>query len=632
MKFNKELLLKHKFWLLLALTLPLSLGALALLATSVSGNISRARDGLDKEQKRLKVTGTIRTPADIARARHEADIEKAAEKVVHEQAYVVQDALFTWPERVEKGFNFHAGLFAQQIKIKRGAGGGEMTKDADRLIHGVVIERGESFIEVQAKDKNKYKFYMSRNVVSKIPVEGDNSVKEAKFSEIRKGDLVEVAFHKGKYFNEPLTDRELQAYRETDVYLSQIDGLLEQVEPMTAKGAGVVQLKSNSGNWYYKKGEYPPSRDDGQKFLVFLDGGWVQAEGDISEEAWLAQEDLWIQRELYRLIRLANDYVSKFEGKGGEAKNTPYTFKNPFWDLKITWPGGAKLLMTITNRQDRKLKLDDLTFRVQFNKSMAPEAVPINGPPLGPHETRTLPTIDLNGENPSRKGVYGVEQALTWETAAVKRIDMITIGSLQGGEIAMCNRTYSDNQQSLKGDTLKQDFQVIKTKKPSKFDRGLGGRGRGPKGRPGRHRPEEDVVNAENEMTKHNLIRNRYIEVIPQVSRRVPVGLSLIVDQDHIDRVIRAFNNSKLRFLMTQLSLNRYPGSLRPQLPVETTNSGLLNPFDRPDRIVEQPQSTGSADEMETNIEMVLYGIVTLYDRYPQPLPGLPWINKGANP
>ncbi len=447
--------------------------------------------------------------------------------------------------------------------------------------------------------------------MAKNAVEGDDKgPKEVEFAGIQRGDQVAVAFHQGKYFAEPLTDRELQIYTGSNVYLSQIDRLLTQVEPMTAKGEGVVQLRTTGGtNWYYKKGDLPPSRDD-QRFLVYLNEGWKDATGEISEEAWIAQEDLWVQSEIYRLIRMANDNVSKFKGTGGDAKNKTYTFTNPFWELAITWPGGPKLTVKIKNRQDRRQKLDDLAFRVRFSHTMDPETIAVGGPPLGPQEVRELP-ITLNGDNPGRKGIFGVEQVLTWETAAVRRIDAISIGSLQSNEIAMCNRTYSDPQQSLKNDEWKQGDVLGRAKKLERGGRG----GRGAK-------KVVTIAEAANQITKHGLIRNRYMEVNPQVSRRIPVAVALIVDQDHIDRVEAAFNNSKLRFLTTQLSLNRYPGSLRPVLPVETTTSGLINPREvRPTRQPENEQpSSGSSDEMENNIEMVIYGVVTLYERYPPPL------------
>ena len=41
-----------------------------------------------------------------------------------------------------------------------------------------------------------------------------------------------------------------------------------------------------------------------------------------------------------------------------------------------------------------------------------------------------------------RKGIYSVEQKLSWETAAVKRIDRISIGNTFGDDISHSHRTF----------------------------------------------------------------------------------------------------------------------------------------------------------------------------------------------
>ena len=176
----------------------------------------------------------------------------------------------------------------------------------------------------------------------------------------------------------------------------------------------------------------------------------------------------------------------------------------------------------------------------------------------------------------------------------------------------------------LRNDVFKQGEIVGIPKKKSRYDDSRFG-GRGKKG----GRRDIEIVEADNEITKHNLIRNRYVEVTPMVSRRVPVAVALIVDQDHIDYVQQAFNNSKLRFLTTQESFNRFPGSLRPQLPIEPMAGGADTPNSRNYR-PEPVQPTAGADDLEINIEMLIYGIVTLYERYPPPL--IPPTVPGAPP
>jgi hypothetical protein len=616
MKLDKETLLKQKFWILLLVTLPLTLGAIFLLVTSVSGEISAKRKKVESDLKAFKSAGEIKTPNELAIAKRDADIEKGKEKVVWEKAYEKQEDLFTWPKKVEDEFNFKSGLFAQKISVYRSKEPPADTTKNDRRLVGKVLDQKGGYIEVLGSDNKKHTIFRSMHWnLDKIPVEGDEAKKEITFSDIRVGDGVAVWVHRGKYFNEPLTDDELNAYKAAGVYLSQIDPILAQLQPMNAKGEGVVQLKG----WWYEKGKLPPSRTNGeQRFLYFLDQGWIEAQGDISEEAWLAQEDLWIQRELFRLVRMANDEVSKFEGvtaedkKGGDDKNKVYTFRNPYWEMGLNLQSSNKLVVSLKNLLSRKQKLE-VKFRVRFNKTMAPEIISISGDPLGPQK-EWKKDILFKDDNPARKGIYGVEQVLTWETAAVKRIDLVSVGSLSSDEYSHGHRTFADDQKPL---TAKKELKpgealpalVTDTQK----SRAPGGRGSARTKR---------VDTTALDQTRHGLIRNRYVEFSPQ-ARRVPVSLALIVDQDHIDRVETAFNNSKLRFLTTQVLLNQYTSSVRPQLPL-VDDKGVVGPPRVAPPTYGQPGApvAGASGglELENNYEMVLYGIVTLYERYPPPL------------
>src|SRR5207244_3700596 len=56
-----------------------------------------------------------------------------------------------------------------------------------------------------------------------------------------------------------------------------------------------------------------------------------------------------------------------------------------------------------------------------------------------------------------RDGIYGVEQVLTVNTAAVRRIDQICIGSNTPGEMAFSHRTIVDGLRALKADAEKKE-------------------------------------------------------------------------------------------------------------------------------------------------------------------------------
>jgi hypothetical protein len=97
-----------------------------------------------------------------------------------------------------------------------------------------------------------------------------------------------------------------------------------------------------------------------------------------------------------------------------------------------------------------------------------------------------------------------------------------------------------------------------------------------------------------------------------------------------VDRVLTHFNNSKLRFLETQVLLNHYSGSLQPPPPPDAKSD---NPrpgfpgFGPGNRGPGQPAAAGGGQDLETNMEIVIYGIMTLYQRYPPP-PNMPVAEK----
>src|SRR5262249_37056473 len=177
--------------------------------------------------------------------------------------------------------------------------------------------------------------------------------------------------------------------------------------------------------------------------------------------------------------------------------------------------------------------------------------ITIGGEPLGPLETREVKEHDVEGQ--AATGIYGVEQVINWETAAVKRIDQISFGSLASGDCAHGQRTYP---------------QGLKPFKERKDKAGGGKQPGGPKLDPNMKMPDvggfKGREGGDGNVTVNGLHADRYLEPPTRQTRRIPVGVALIVDQEHVDRVLLAFTKSRLRFVTTQVILNRYPDSVRP--------------------------------------------------------------------
>jgi hypothetical protein len=90
-----------------------------------------------------------------------------------------------------------------------------------------------------------------------------------------------------------------------------------------------------------------------------------------SAEAWIAQENVWIQREIFRLIKGVNDDISVFRPivewpvdknaktfdqdlARGEKKNFAYRFQNVNFEVSLTLEANDTLKFKISNLLPRK--------------------------------------------------------------------------------------------------------------------------------------------------------------------------------------------------------------------------------------------------------------------------------------
>jgi hypothetical protein len=701
MKVDKETLVKHKFWVIAALCLPLTLFAMVYLATSVAGAINAKHKEVDKKIKDLKAFADPKRPDEVSKKKREAELHESLKDVVWEEAWQTQarqPGLNTWPEQLEHDFHFANGLFAMKVQAERtktppaDQGTGELPKNQFR---GEIIKVTKDVLLVQGREGKEGKGKVvtkpfQRTAQVAVTLSDDKAKDQAvPFEKLegRKaghpGDYVTITYQVGKYFGDPLTPSEQGIFR--SAYKTQLLDILRVVDPVTATGKGVVQLK----DWPFDDDvdKLPP----GATFLNFVPE-WKQNH-QLSKEAWIAQEDLWIQRELYRLIQLANSFVSRFHGPGGAGKGKEFAFTNPYWELRLTLTADDKLAIKMKNLLSRRQRAD-VFFLVKLRPDGNPEKVFVGGvDPFNPGEVKDIPAVALKG-GPSATGIYGVEQVLTPQTAAVRRIDQVVIGSsaqgsgaraatpapqsvgasgaaAAGGSRAESHRLFPKSLVAflLPGEAKEEEAKEPSTVKPS--TPGLPPTGSGSGSGLGIMNPTQ-AGGKTDKVSPNGLPFERYLEVTDQ-ARRLPVGLVLIVDQQHVGLVQAAFADSVLRFLTNQVVLNRYPHNLRspeatsvavgpkagpPDLArafgagsfpggsmpplaggfiggnakaIVVMPSGSGMPFggsfmpgggmpfgpSRPGASGENGRPGGSAEEPETNVELVLYGVVSLYERYP---------------
>lgn len=123
----------------------------------------------------------------------------------------------------------------------------------------------------------------------------------------------------------------------------------------------------------------------------------------------------------------------------------------------------------------------------------------------------------------------------------------------------------------------------------------------GPAGVPGAAAENNDLTPV------NGLDRNRYVFVTEQV-RHLPIALHLVVDQTHIHEVLVALSNSRLRVQTTQVQFRHV--------------RGIRSSIAEPGAAAPPPTSTTPSSEDDPNlVELAVYGLASLYERFPPKAP-----------
>jgi hypothetical protein len=422
------------------------------------------------------------------------------------------------------------------------------------------------------------------------------------------------------------------------------------------------------------------------------------------EEMWLAQEDFWVKRDVIDIVRDAIDSVAKLRGGKVEAGKDPlpegavahHRYHNDSWQLDLYFAKDRSILpqstITNVNAGKRVLPLSNLRtnkpleFRlVQAIAQGARERAAVSlklekvenvendegtGGYLGAGQAARLnKRYTVEPVDPTRP--FEVEEVFDPTNAPVRRIDRIVLPQ-------QSHRTANVNLLSNPA------FPDDKPKEPSEgagggqsampsgaqgapgvsMPGGPPGGGRGDKfsgmgGPPGdRAGPGGFGGGAASNPTLINgLERNRYLKVTAQC-RHLPIGIVLLVDQDHINDVLVAVANSRLRIQTTQVEFQhlglssgfgmggRFPGGPMSggpgglpagaqgapgvtmpggKFPPPGTSqpSGPSSGMSGPPRGGEfpggptPPGTAPSATDDPNLVELRIYGIASIYERFP---------------
>jgi hypothetical protein len=328
-----------------------------------------------------------------------------------------------------------------------------------------------------------------------------------------------------------------------------------------------------------------------RKVLTVVDDWTKLRKAPTSEEVWLAQEDIWVQREiLIALYNAINNIARLKKVEGGPAPAKGELFREPYanaqWKLDLALlraKEGYALKGRIQNVTDHPLPLGKIYFLVYLHQGdPKPVVLPVEGPMLPAGKDWPIPELPLNlAAQPD--GILGVTQLYDTRTSPIRRLDDIVLG-------AQAHRTYQPQLRM------------------AKFSEKASAGSPKPTPRPGDPPPRD--------LTPHGLVRERYLDINEQV-RRMPVAVVLLVDQGHIPEVLASLTNSKLRLQIVQVGWQHFRGSLA------TPDAGLPRGPDgqpgvgttRPPVKVGQPVDAGQ--EQQSNlVELTVYCVASLYERY----------------
>jgi len=411
------------------------------------------------------------------------------------------------------------------------------------------------------------------------------------------------------HFGEPVRREVLNAFLNANVYLPEFESLAALVKPTELTGGWQQVMK------FVKRSDRNPSVED----------------------VWLALEDLCIQREMLRCVHAVNMLLATFERvdtpevqKELQEKFKPVAgefvgrFVSPYWELDLAMvkadragrAGQFDVRTTLKNVSGRRLNVAAIDFELAMtppSQPSNPAVLRIEGGYLGHDETlpespregpRSFTKRTINSSAP-KAAVYGVTQRLDARFVPVKRIDKIELG-------------YHSHRTA---DRPKLMATVSAEEKKKQEAKG-GGEATDPAagGPPGAGGPPST------DMSQSGIPRLRYVTVTDQV-RRMPIGLVLVVDQAHVQDVLRAFANSRLRFQTTQMHFTRLrnPAAVAAAGAPAAVPAVPAAPFGRPlpglQGMAPAATPTSAVEENPNLVEMAIYGLASIYEKYPPRAP-----------
>jgi len=571
---DKQTLKKHHFWILLGLSVPLVLTVLGGTVFGVGSAAVEAKAKIDKRNKELVDAAPKCHQYLVNLDEQKAELEKQRNKVWGE-VYAAQAGLIKWPQQLRSLDNLYFG---------------------DRI--------GEDFRRTfRERDVYLNEFNETRSIISPTV--------------FIDGDWTKVLRHRAEWKTLPSSEDCWLALEDLCVQREVLQDI-HAVNQLLARFLPVPQPPDETGLDAKAK----------QEAKAKFDADRAKVEKEL-REAFKAKDDETVGRFISPYWQLDLAVVRSASGKAGE----------------LIFRG------KLTNISERRQNVSKIDFRVwltdrERDSNAAPAIVPVESEFVAAGESITFDDVRVTSPSRANK-IFAVEQALDLRYAPVKRVERLALGYLP-------NRYADQKLVPPEGPAFKEAKDTEAANAPAD-----------PKGGPDGFAGGKTAMAGKGDLSSNGLERNRYLHRTEQV-RRMPIAVVLVVDQAHVQDVQRAFANSRLRFQNVQIHWQRFRGTLnlneptsptltndqggprkeglgRPPSPGRGPQSGAVQgganaigpttdgrPAGAPPSFVpgraRGPLNTGNpadaaraaAEEPMTNlVELTIYGIASLYERYP---------------
>ncbi len=494
MKVDKATLIKHRFWIILGTAVAFTVIGWLLLLLTVPGAVGKERDKVNSQWSAKKtVTKYLNREYVNVQKKEVDDLQSELKKLqsILFNAQAVEASCMSWPKMLSSDkkvvFDLKDGLYALEVAIQP-LKGGKLPAVKDK-ISGTLETTDQEWFKVQ--DEKGKSYQLLRSTKTKITDNSNITPKISGFGELvnRTGHPVVVTYYKGKTFGEDLTEAEIRAYQES--YREQLIDVLKDLGTVNRFGDTVVQLRYVPSTkqptrpiggfgkkkektdpdivnetWIFRPEmknppQTPPPTDN--RFLQLPALGAKNATEISSAEVWATQESVWVQHEIFRQIKATNDGLAAFERVDMSADGKSAVFRNFYWEVELKMAAGG-VNVKLKNMRPNWQPIENLRFIARFKDPSKKDGNPSDevvippqksagwqGYPVGPAGSgKDVFPNEKSGEKTNAKfialpgapltGFYSLDQVLTVETAAVKRIDAISIGASLTGEPAVSLR------------------------------------------------------------------------------------------------------------------------------------------------------------------------------------------------